>query len=1073
MPAPDPVLKAASPDEIERALGRSLLLVSGPGDAAALRRTLASLRVAAELVVVLGETGQESHAQPCREAGLELVVLDGARTWPERCNLGLDLARRRGRDTLLLVETGTRFVSDVVRDLLGAALADPALGAVAPARLESDAGGGTRRLRDGWDLSRVAFGPDRRPPPEGALRLDADYGAGPCLLLRVAALDRTGPADPAFRLLAQADLGFRLRQAGYGSAVLPEAVVECESAPAPDESGAALAQDRDRFAVKHLGYGVQLSSGQERAPRLRAGRSDALASWIGRHGLLDPNRPVLDRGAPRPDGGRYLLLGRDMVAVRPEDVTLVGAYRAVLAPSRWHAGLLGDAAACRPALVPPGLDTDVFHPWAAPRRLYDEPTFLWLGAEALSADLAAMLAAWQLHLRQHPGSRLLALGPGVFAAAGLGRSGGRDWHGLTLLDDPDRRVTFAEPRRALAAEDLAGLYRGVDALVCPGSTGAFRLSLAECMACGTPAVGPAYGGSQDLFAPGMLGLQGHPADAPGAMPRPDSDDIADAMGRALGPDRQAARAAGLRQVWGGFTWRHTAFALRAALVPLQERTDLRADQYGHRAAGSEDIFDRALDLERAEGPRPPRRGRATGRVAGFDPDHYRTRYPDIAAAGADPHRHYVEHGWREERSPAPDLTTRHLVEQNPEARRLLLEGAYRGPPRRRFGLRIGTRRPDGPTLPPLADGVRRKSGVLFGGYLEAGLGLGESGRTLARAMIEAGVPLALYPYNRRVRNRHVGRFMEERYDLSARFDVTVLYLSLEQLPEALRELGPRQEGSYVILRPYWELERFPEAWRANFAGVDEVWAPTAFVAEAVRDAFAGPVTLIPPAVDAAAPAPVRRAHFGLPDGPFLFLFSFDYNSAASRKNPLGAVEAFRAAFPDPREPVGLVLKSTGAPGMWPRLRGEIAAAAAADPRIRVIDGMLPRGELVALLALCDSYLSLHRSEGFGLGMVESMMLGKPVIGTDYSGSRDFLSAERGYPVAFRLRPLRDGEYPSGEGQSWAEPDLDAAVAALREVFRDPVGRWRRAEAARRFVQDRFGLDNVGRLARARLDAIQA
>src|SRR5207245_6112526 len=57
-----------------------------------------------------------------------------------------------------------------------------------------------------------------------------------------------------------------------------------------------------------------------------------------------------------------------------------------------------------------------------------------------------------------------------------------------------------------------------------------------------------------------------------------------------------------------------------------------------------------------------------------------------------------------------------------------------------------------------------------------------------------------------------------------------------------------------------------------------------------------------------------------------------------------------------------------------------------DARIIVTDEVLSRGQIGALYHLCDCYVSLHRSEGFGLTPAEAMAMGKPVIATGYGGN---------------------------------------------------------------------------------------
>jgi glycosyltransferase involved in cell wall biosynthesis len=446
--------------------------------------------------------------------------------------------------------------------------------------------------------------------------------------------------------------------------------------------------------------------------------------------------------------------------------------------------------------------------------------------------------------------------------------------------------------------------------------------------------------------------------------------------------------------------------------------------------------------------------------AGFDPVEYLRLNPDVAEVGIAPLSHYAISGWIEGRRVSDRYNTRQYLAAHPRARQALLEI---------HAARLAAGSPVPFAMRPRRS--RRKPGVLVVGYVEANLGLGESSRGLVRALAECDVPFGVYPYNVAVEDRYVGAFMPERYDKTGHYDVTLFEANGDQLPEFLDQFAHKLAGSHAIFRTYWELAEAPRAWRSQLSRFDEIWAPTEFVARAFRHVFEGPITVVPPCVSVAAGESYPRAHFGLDADRFLFVFTFDYSSIVGRKNPLGLVAAFRAAFLDPRDQVGLVLKSTGAPHLAPTTRAALALAAEHDPRIVLMDETLSRDEILSLVRVCDCYVSLHRSEGFGFGMAEALALGIPVLATDYSGSADFLNESTGYPVPYRLRPLREGDYPHGDGQSWAEPDLAAASALLREVRRDGAGREARAEAGRRLIEDRFGAAEVGRIAAERLRAI--
>ena len=145
---------------------------------------------------------------------------------------------------------------------------------------------------------------------------------------------------------------------------------------------------------------------------------------------------------------------------------------------------------------------------------------------------------------------------------------------------------------------------------------------------------------------------------------------------------------------------------------------------------------------------------------------------------------------------------------------------------------------------------RVRHGVLFVGYAEAGLGLGEAFRTLLTAVSATSIPFAIYPFNVGVQNRLIGPFMPDRYDREHRYDVNLIYMAADQLPGMFKKLGRgRTNRSYNILYTYWELPGAPDAWAPWLTSFDEIWAPTRFVAQAFQPIFDGPITIIPPCVE--------------------------------------------------------------------------------------------------------------------------------------------------------------------------------------------------------------------------------
>jgi len=241
--------------------------------------------------------------------------------------------------------------------------------------------------------------------------------------------------------------------------------------------------------------------------------------------------------------------------------------------------------------------------------------------------------------------------------------------------------------------------------------------------------------------------------------------------------------------------------------------------------------------------------------------------------------------------------------------------------------------------------------------------------------------------------------------------------------------------------------------------MDELWASSSFTAAAYRRSTQVPVQQVPMAVDVDSTERLGRPAFGLPQDRFLFGFSFDGHSSFSRKNPEATVKAFRLAFPEGNEPVSLVLKGLRVIDhqAWRRLE----SIAAQDPRIVLLSRSMPRGVLLDLYRAIDCFVSLHRSEGFGRNIAECMLLGKPVIVTNYSGNVDFTHGATAALVNTNLQRIGDGEYPFGAGQSWADPNIAQAAQHGRQMFLHKEWRDRIARAGQQFIRTHYSPVAVG------------
>jgi glycosyltransferase involved in cell wall biosynthesis len=350
------------------------------------------------------------------------------------------------------------------------------------------------------------------------------------------------------------------------------------------------------------------------------------------------------------------------------------------------------------------------------------------------------------------------------------------------------------------------------------------------------------------------------------------------------------------------------------------------------------------------------------------------------------------------------------------------------------------------------------------GLQEAALGIAEGFHRAGRPVARRDLPV-IFPCDWADTERYVDL---EDHDVSIYVAAVNTFQS-----EWYRRAGlhPRPGVKRVAVW-YWELEQVPTEWHEHLQWADEVWAPTRFIAEAFRSVVKCPVRPMLPGVSLPTVTPLPRSHFGLPEDRFLFLFNFDMGSVMARKNPLAAIDAFRRAFhADDRAHFAIkVSRGESRPDDYRRLR-----QAAADAGVTLINRVLPRSELLALLNTADCYVSLHRSEGLGLGMAESMLMGKPVIATGYSGNMDFMTPDTAKLVPYRLIPIEsestvNNPYP--KGCLWADADVDAAAAMMRELANAPPAARELGRRAQASAHQRLSPDSYSHRLCERLDAIR-
>lgn len=358
-----------------------------------------------------------------------------------------------------------------------------------------------------------------------------------------------------------------------------------------------------------------------------------------------------------------------------------------------------------------------------------------------------------------------------------------------------------------------------------------------------------------------------------------------------------------------------------------------------------------------------------------------------------------------------------------------------------------------------------RPGVNIFGHFSYPSGLRTSTESIIKGLHSCGVSTAL----RNVRvDLKTDEPLHDRFTDLELFDVSIVHVQPEPFFEvavARSGLAERRPRPYRIGYWYWEFDEIPKSWDRAAAQCNELWTATNFVGDGLKSRYDLPVHVFLPGLELPSFTQQPREYFNLPEKPFIFLFTFHMTSIMERKNPLGLIEAFRRAFGSQDDALLVIKTSFGA-----RHPSELAKLYEASQglRVKIIDEVYSQDEMLGLMKVADAYVSLHRSEGLGLTMAETMLLGKPVIATRYSGNLDFMDDQNSLLVDYKPIVLDRDHPPYEAGLHWAEPSLDHAAQLMRRLYEDRLFAHDLGAGAEMDLRQRLSYANSGRRMAERL-----
>lgn len=363
-------------------------------------------------------------------------------------------------------------------------------------------------------------------------------------------------------------------------------------------------------------------------------------------------------------------------------------------------------------------------------------------------------------------------------------------------------------------------------------------------------------------------------------------------------------------------------------------------------------------------------------------------------------------------------------------------------------------------------------GINLVGFIRGAFGLGQGCRLLAEAVNATELSWTSYS----IENLYEGISYDDNtwsHKISNTFlyNINIIHINSLEFSLVCSQLGKSfRRGRYNIAFWLWELDVFPSQWVDAISLVDEIWTPAEFISNGIRKVTNKPVCTIPYPISAPVDETIDREFFNLPKDKFLFLCMFDTNSCIDRKNPFGAISAYKLAFPVENPDVGLVIKA-----IYPSNEdlSEIRRQLEGYHNVYFILETLPKNQVNSLITCSDVFVSLHRAEGFGLVLAEAMLLGTPVIATNWSANTEFMNSEVACMVDYEIVTIEKDLWRISykKGSRWAEPNLTQAAEFMKRLFENKAYYHEIAHNAKKFISDKLDKKRIAGIIANRINEI--
>lgn len=368
--------------------------------------------------------------------------------------------------------------------------------------------------------------------------------------------------------------------------------------------------------------------------------------------------------------------------------------------------------------------------------------------------------------------------------------------------------------------------------------------------------------------------------------------------------------------------------------------------------------------------------------------------------------------------------------------------------------------------------MAKNFGVNIFGFIGGEFGLGEAVRLIIKAFNNAEIPVSLINYDIQTNHRQDDTTFKN-YSNEAVYSINLVLLGPSEAKKIISHYPDESffKNKYNIFYLNWESEYISPEYLDNLSFYDEIWVPAQYVKDTLSKVCDIPVNVIPYPIEINVDdkSDPEMENF-YPENSFNFLFMFDYNSSLERKNTLNLISAFEKAFGKTDMSVSLIIK-TSKSDRFKKEKETLQKHIKGFQNIKIIEKIYAKQTLHKIIKGCDAYISLHRSEGFGLTMAEAMYFGNPVIATNYSGNLQFMNLDNSFLVDYEKAVIKSSNINYDRNTVWSEPNIDHAAELMKLVKANSEEVVKKALKGKETILTDLSVKKIGALAKKRVENI--